>query len=140
MAVVKILKEGETNIDSTDIWRFNFYSDFPTFKIAEKGSHEISIQTGNTADAGSAYVILHELGYKPIFFAWIEYDGKSYPIYGEGDSQIKGILDEYGDETMIVVYTELDTDNLTIGVYSAPYGVQSTKSFIIRWLIMIDEF
>ena len=139
MSVIKILKEGESDIDSNDIWRFSFHSDFPVFKIFDAGSHDITI-LANQTDAG--YIISHNLGYLPIFFAFLKFGSITIPVFGYGDSGLYGvgIKDVYGDDTMIIVYTELTETTLKIGVQSAPYGVKNNVTFTVSWMIMLDEF
>jgi len=75
MAKVKILKTSETDIDSTDIWRFAVHSDYPTQKIDFSGTTSITIPTGS--DNGST-TINHSLGYAPVVYAMFEVYGSRY--------------------------------------------------------------
>jgi len=81
MAKVKILKSGETDIESTDIWRFCIHSDYPTQKVYASG------QTTLVIPAGSNYgekIITHSLGYAPIVMAMFETDsGIFVKVLGE---------------------------------------------------------
>jgi hypothetical protein len=80
MAKLKILKEGETNIDSTDIWRFTMHSGYPSQKIYEAAQTTLTILSGNT---GGTKTISHSLGYAPIVMAMFEnYSGKYVKVNG----------------------------------------------------------
>lgn len=138
MAKFKILKEGETDIDSTDIWRFAFHSDYPTFKIASGGSQEITLSSGNTE---ASHTIYHGLGYYPTFFAGIKYGSYYFPIQGYGiDFAITGLIDEYGDPMSIITYAfPYDSNNIRIGVESVPYASGYDYQFTAYWTIMLDE-
>jgi hypothetical protein len=138
MPILKVLKSGETDIDSSDIWRFALHSDYPTFKIKESGSQSVTLLSGTSK---ITHTITHNLGYYPMFFASVKYGSYDYPIRGYGiDNAITGILDIYGDPTSILTYAyPYDTNNLGIGISSVPYEVGSNYSFTVSWAIMIDE-
>lgn len=75
MAKLKILKTGETDIESTDIWRFCMHSDYPTQKIYASGQTTLTIPAGS--DTGTK-TIAHGLGYAPIVMAMFETDNSRY--------------------------------------------------------------
>lgn len=72
MAKFKILKTGETDIESTDIWRFCVNSDYPTQKIYAAGEETLTIPAG---DNQGIRTINHSLGYPPIVMAMFEISG-----------------------------------------------------------------
>jgi len=81
MAKLKILKEGETNIDSSDIWRFAVHSDYPTQKIALTGQTTITILNGNKSGSKT---ISHSLGFAPTVMASFEnYSGRYVKVLGD---------------------------------------------------------
>jgi len=138
MAKIKALKSGETDIESTDIWRFAFHSDYPTFKIATAGTQDVTILAGTS----EIYLdITHGLGYKPIFFAFLKYGIETIPIFGDGSGIFDtGILDEHGDPTSIITYQTLSDTKLRLGLYSAPYNLLNNTTFTLSWIIALDEF
>lgn len=137
--VLKILKEGETDVHSMDISKFAFHSEYPVFKIATAGNQNATIVANGT----ETYIdIPHNLGYKPIFLAFLKYANITSPIFGEGDSGLYGvgILDIYDLDATIIVYTELSETNLRIGLYTPFDPLKSNTTFNISWIIMLDEF
>ena len=138
MGKLKILKSGQTDIDSTDIWRFTFHSDYPTFKIFSSGTVDVTMLA--TTDE-IYYDISHNLGYKPLFFAYLEYNNVTIPIFGDGSGIFDvSILDIYGDPTSIITYSTLSDTTLRLGLLSTPYAVGSNTTFTLSWIIVLDEF
>lgn len=81
MAKLKILKTGETDIESTDIWRFCMHSDYPTQKIYASGQTTLTIPAGS--DTGTK-TIAHGLGYAPIVMAMFETEvGRFVKVTGQ---------------------------------------------------------
>lgn len=72
MAKFKILKTGETDIESSDIWRFCVHSDYPTQKIVSAGQTTLTIPAGENSGIKT---INHSLGYPPIVMAMFETAG-----------------------------------------------------------------
>lgn len=140
MAVFKILKEGQTNINSTDIWRFAIHSDYPNVKIKLAGSANFTMTAGNFY---AEYVIPHNLGYIPIVFGWVERSGKIYPC-----NLLTGISDVFFssdplDVCSVFAYCSADATNVYIGVYNkfpvdAP--AYSNYTFKAHWRISVDEY
>jgi hypothetical protein len=136
--VLKILKSGETDIESTDIWRFAQHSKYPTWKIESGGTGTITIPADDTN--WNYLTINHQLGYKPIFYATVDYLGKTYRIYGTQDSGITGIQNRFAtNETVLSQATLIDNNNLRVGLFSGPYGPAVSTSFTVSYLIMSDE-
>jgi hypothetical protein len=75
MAKLKILKQGETDITSNDIWRFSVHSDYPTQKIYASGQTTLTIPAGSN---NGIKTIAHGLGYAPIVMAMFETDNSRY--------------------------------------------------------------
>lgn len=137
MPEIRILKSGETDIDSTDIWRFSFHSKYPTFKINNSGSHNITILAGQDE---AYYDIVHNLNTEPIYFPYIlkgttsKYVPGYLPISGttvQGESDI-------ADVSYYAVLINANT--LRIGVY-LPYDYAlGNETFTVYWTIMEDEY
>lgn len=140
MAIFKILKEGQTDIDSPDVWRFAIHSDYPNVKIALGGSANFNMAAG-TWDA--FYTIPHNLGYIPIVFGWLERSGKIYPC-----NLMTGIDDVFydagpADICSVFSYCSADATNIYIGAYNkfptdAP--AYATYQFTAHWRVAVDEF
>jgi hypothetical protein len=80
MAKFKILKTGETDIESTDIWRFCIHSDYPTQKVYAAGQTTLTVSSGSNSGIKT---ISHSLGYAPIVMAMFEIDGgKFVKVFG----------------------------------------------------------
>ena len=90
MSVIKVLKNGKTDIDSTDISDFALHSDYKCQKIALATSVDITLPAGSTWLDGdyAEGVINHNLGYIPIFFPFVEFGGKGYEATGNANPQI----------------------------------------------------
>lgn len=88
MAKAKILKTGETDIESTDIWRFSLHSDYPTQKIVSAGETTLTIQAG---EKSGTKTINHSLGYAPIVMAMFEISGGRFvKVLGNTRAYISG--------------------------------------------------
>lgn len=139
MAKVKILKEGETNISSTDIWRFAFHSDYKTFKIKSEGSQSFTIYSGTD----EAHVdITHSLGYSPAYFSYIKYGSYSYPVQGDifvyyDDLYLPANI---GYDVAVRFYSFSDSTKLRIGAYFITSTATSNVSFEAKYKIMIDKW
>jgi hypothetical protein len=84
MAVVKILKQGETDKESNDIWRFALHSDYPAQKVALFGQTTLKILSGNTFGTKA---VVHSLGYAPIVFAMFQnYSNRYVKVNGQKNS------------------------------------------------------
>lgn len=93
MAKLKILKEGETDINSSDIWRFSVHSDYPTQQIYTSDHTTITIPAG---EVFGNTTVAHSLGYSPDVSAIFEVYGSRYKKVhghvgalrpGDGDGQ-----------------------------------------------------
>ena len=84
MAVFKILKLGETDIESNDIWRFALHSDFPAQKVAIFGQTTLKILSGNTYGSKA---LIHGLNYAPTVFAMFQnYSNRYIKVNGHKNS------------------------------------------------------
>lgn len=90
MAKFKALKIGFTDINSTDISDFSIHSDYKCQKIASVNSTTVTLPAGSNSINGdsASTTIAHNLGYIPIFFAFIQYNGKGYEAVGNANPQI----------------------------------------------------
>lgn len=143
MAVLKILKTGKDNIDSTDISDFAFHSEYPTFKIALSGSHTFTIQAGQSY---GEYTIPHALDYMPLYFANVKYAARSYNVTSvvtpfDETTYYIFLPNQSGWDSIINFYSSVDGDNLVIGASTGDgENLVSTATFTAYWLIMLDEF
>lgn len=141
MGRVRILKDGETDIESADIWRFALHSDYPNIKIKFSGSANFTMLTG---EWDAFYTIPHNLGYVPQVFGWLERSGKIYPC-----NLFTGITDVlYGpdpdfDQCTVFAYCFADATNVYIGAYNkfpVDAGAYANYAFTAHWRIAVDEF
>ena len=140
MAKVKILKSGETDIDSTDIWRFAMHSDYPNVKIKFQGSSNFTMVAGQW---DAYYTIPHNLGYIPQVWGWLERSGKIYPC-----NLLTGISDVFYDAgpydtCSVFAYCAADETNVYIGAYNkfpVDAGAYQNYTFKAHWKIAVDEF
>lgn len=135
--VLKILRSGQTDINSADIWRFAFHSGYQTFKIATSGSQEITMLAGTDR---IEHTVSHNLGYAPMYFAHILKGSYSWQV---PFSYYPGVeIDALGGGTTpIQFYSFLDDANtLKIGIYVPLDYALNNESFTVNWLIMLDEF
>ena len=139
MAEKKILKKGQTNINSTDIWRFAFHSGYPTYKIIGQGALTL---TANTPGGDLGYfaggMVSHNLGYKPQSFVFADFS--AYPPY-PGFEQIR-VTDVtawyifYYDDGNLYVSQSMDETGLYFGLESDIAG----KSLTFGYIITLDEW
>ena len=149
MPKLKILKQGETDINSTDIWRFAFHSEYPVYKIISSGSASMTMLAG---EFQTSYTITHNLGYVPMVFGFVQeasvtIGGTYFPgayIYpcnipadlfvfnNDGGGTGTQFIYCYADETTmtIVVHNQLPVD------YLSRYDC----TFNVYWRIAVDEY
>jgi hypothetical protein len=140
MAVIKILKDGETDIESTDISKFALHSDYKCQKIALASHVDITLPDGsNWFDGDFAEgVINHNLGYVPIFFPFVEYGGKGYEATGNANPQID--LPTQDDPVGAAFDILADSTQLHITVWPTGFGtVDGNQTFTIRAFFIQDE-
>lgn len=140
MAVFKVLKNGQTDISSTDKWRFAINSDCTNVKIKYSGSGNFVLPAG---DYDAYYTINHNLGYIPIVFGWVERSGKIYPC-----NLLTGINDvlfssDPADICTVMAICLADTSNIYIGVHNkfpvdAP--AYDNYSFKAHYRIAVDNY
>jgi len=139
MAKVKILKPGETDIESTDIWRFAFNSDYPTYKIKQSGSVTLTTQTvGGDLGYYHSATVAHGLGYVPQTFVFADFS--AYPPY-TGGTQIKktditGWIIFYYDDSYFYVSQYADENN----IYFYLEAPESGKVLTFDYIITLDEW
>ncbi len=137
MAVLKLLKPGETDIHSTDAWRRVMDSSYPTFKIAQTGSANFTIPAlGDISD----HTVTHNLNKYPVYFASVLKGTRSYQVPAWMPTDIEVPMDG-GGMAAVAFYSILDDLNtLRIGAY-LPYGyAANNETFTASWIITLDEF
>lgn len=75
MAKYKALRAGQTDIDSTDIWRFALHSDYPSQKIYEADEVTLTVESG---EVGGSVNVNHSLNYVPVVYAMFSLGGGRY--------------------------------------------------------------
>lgn len=139
MAKLKVLREGETNINSTDIWRFSLHSDYPTFKVLSSGQLTLSTLTAVDDWYYAQTAVAHNLGYKPITFVYADFS--SYPQY-PGDlaiktSDVSGWYIFYYNPSIIYVVQWSDSTNTYFRIATPEYNKSLTFYYTItadKWL------
>ena len=133
MAKVKILKEGETNISSTDIWRFAFHSNYPTFKIGSSGTVSLTATTVGGIGYIAETSVYHGLGYIPQTF--ITADFSAYTDYetetAAKTQDITGFFIYYHLGGALQVFQSVDANYIYFGISSWDSGDSLTFSYII---------
>ena len=137
MVKFRVLKTGETDINSTDIWRFALHSDYPNLKIGFSGSGSLTMASGEFI---AQYTVAHNLGYTPIAFGWLERSGKVWSC-----NQVTGIddvKDTANDTVAVFAYCTADATNVYIGAHNqlpvdAP--AKNNYTFTVYWKIAVDE-
>lgn len=140
MAKVRILRNGETDIKSSDIWRFAMHSDYPNVKIKFSGSGNFTMNTGQW---DASYTFAHNLGYIPQVFGWLERSGKIYPCNMlTGIDDVKYDTGPY-DFCTVGAYCSADDTNIYIGAYNkfpVDAGALTNYTFKAHWRVAVDEF
>ena len=140
MAKLKILKTGETNIESTDIWRFCYHSDYSTFKIYAQGTFNMTLTPiGDGSYNEVTNTLNHNLGYRPICFFHAVIGSQSIPFHGQTIFTNSGALDYYGDPADPLLGSTINTNDIDFR-FIAPFDVQSSVTATINYIIMLDEF
>ena len=131
-----MLKDGETDIDSSEIWRFASHSDYKNYKVGETGSVTIVLLAGTGSKVG---FISHNLGYIPVFFAYIEHEGKGYLVAGSNNNP-RISVPTGGGSTLISFSVEATSTALNIVARASIAGnPTSNETFIVRVFFIADE-
>ncbi|MDX9798841.1 MAG: hypothetical protein RBT05_08280 [Bacteroidales bacterium] len=141
MAIIKILKNGETDIESTDISKFALHSQYKCQKIAAVGSASIVLPAGSSWLDGGSYsaVINHGLGYIPLFWAFVEHSGKGYESVGNANPQID-LASGDGFPVGAAFNIDADSSNLNIEIWPTGFGeTANNETFTIRAFFILDE-
>lgn len=141
MAKIKILKDGETDIDSTDISKFALHSDYKCQKVALASYVNITLPAGSNYWDGdyASGVLYHNLGYIPLFFVFVEHGGKGYEACGNANPQID-LQSSDSDPVGASFSIDADSDKLNITVWATGFGTtQNNETFTIRVFFILDE-
>jgi len=142
MAVIKILKDGETDIESTDISKFALHSDYKCQKIALATYVQITLPAGSTCGNGDSAegVINHNLGYIPIFFPFVEFGGKGYEATGNANPQITVTPVNPNEPVGAAFDIWADSTQLHITVWPTGFGeTAGNNTFTVRCFFIEDE-
>jgi hypothetical protein len=132
MPVLKILKTGETDIDSTDISKFAVHSDYPAQKIYASGSTTITIPSGGLA---GSVTINHALGYSPSVTAMFEISGGRY-------IKVNGQKNVYRPDDEPSIYSiKVSTTSVTFQSIAsfATLAASSNVSITVYYIIFYEE-
>lgn len=145
MAKLKILKQGETDITSNDIWRFAMHSDHKNQKVTEIFSTTLFLPAGSSWLNGdyAEGVVTHNLGRYLAYYAEVFFNGKSYPVVGDASPQIPlQPVDPdplYGNVGAGFRITT-DENNAYIECWATNFGETATdNTFEIRFRFIIDD-
>ena len=125
----RILKSGETNINSNDIWRFVLHEGYPTQKVSLSGKQTVSFSIG---EEYKQVIITHNLGYVPKVKVSSEVSsGKVMRFSGSEEFQEEDFSQRF--YTYTVSSTQL---TITVGYYM---GAPGARSFEIYYVILRDD-
>ena len=142
MAKVKILKTGETDIESTDIWRFAMHSDYKNQKVTNIYQSTFTLPAGSNWLYDGSYVdavLVHNIGRILAYYAEVYFNGKSYPVIGDASPQIVVVS---SDEFPVGAGFRITTDenNAYIQCWATGLGITATDNkFTIRFRFIIDD-
>lgn len=124
-----MLKTGNTNINSTNISDFAIHSDYKCQKIALYSETTLVLpQYSNSLDGDSVSgTITHSLGYKPMFFAFVEYNGKGYEAAGNANPQIPVEQGQFFAVSVISDYIEGRYNDDTVSTLTDSYVAVNDK-------------
>lgn len=145
MAKLKILKSGETDINSTDIWRFAMHSDYKNQKVTEIYETTFTLPVGSSWLNGDyvSGVVNHNLGRYLAYYAEVFFDGKSYPVVGDASPQIP--LEPVDPDPLYGTVgagfrITTDENNAYIECWATGFGETATNNtFTIRFRFIIDD-
>ena len=136
MANIKILKNTQHDINSTNIWRFAFHSDYKTLKIVQSGKTDVTLASGSTSVSKT---IAHSLGYEPSFFVNILKNGKLWETYGATPCSLDDeILSNLGN-TGAYGYASVDNNNLYVDIDLSGATPTNDELFTIEYIIFLDQ-
>lgn len=141
MAVFKILKNGETDIESTDISKFALHSDYKCQKIAISTGVNIVLPAGSTWLDGDYVeaVINHNLGYIPLFFGFVQHRGKGYESAGNANPQID-LVSSDGYPVGAALDISADSTKLYITLWPTGFGTtRYAETFALKAFFIKDE-
>jgi len=139
MTVIKILKNGFDDIDSTDISDFALHSDYKCQKIALADELIKVLPSGSTTGDTVSGVINHGLGYIPLFWAFVEHESKGY----EAVANANPLIDLQSIDAFSVgagFNIDADSSNINIEIFTTGFGTtQNNETFKIRVFVILDE-
>lgn len=142
MAHAKILKDGKTNINSTDISDFAFHSDYKTLKIHKTDNITVVAPANSTSVSKTIY---HGLGYQPNIFVYVEYDGKLYEAYGGTTCAVDVPALYYGSDWPqdMYAFVSMNTSNLYVEIefldQTGNTKLKYNTTFKIHYFIQLDQ-
>lgn len=135
MAKARILRTGETDITSTDIWRYVLHENYPTQKIAIQGSQTVSLPSGSEFPA--IITISHDLGYQPICRVAGTLPSTRVIRVSGGITFSDEDMDEFALGYMSY---GTDSEDLIISVgYDYPIPTTANRSFTFYYIILEDN-
>ena len=138
-AKFKILKEGKTNINSTDISDFVIHSGYPNVKIKFSGSNNFTLSSGSYQ---AYHTVTHNLGYIPQAYGWVERNSKIYPCNLYAPTGEFGVKYNSTDDADVMTICSSTTTTTSIGVFiKFPVGATAytNYTFTAHWRIAVDN-
>ena len=137
MAFAKILRDDQTDINSNDIWRFAFHSDYKTLKIHKSGQTSATISAGNN---NTTKTIIHSLGYEPNFFVYILKNGRLWETYGSTPCSLSSEIPSDIGNVGAYGYASVDNNNLYIEIeLLGAATANNNEVFTIYYAIQLDQ-
>ncbi len=140
MARIKILKNGQTNINSNQIWRFALHSDYKCQKIARFGQASVTVPANSVGGSYWNSVIYHNLGYIPLFWCFVEHRGKGYETVGNYNPEINLEPVDPADPIRAGFDINATSSRLNIETFVLGWGENKyAENFRIRAYFILDE-
>jgi len=140
MPILKVLKSGETDIDSSDIWRFAMHSDYKNQKINSFLHTQLTLPAGSSW-LNSDYVevtIVNPTGNVSAFFATVEFGGYSYEVVGTANPQINLVsTDEFPVGAAFTIYP--DNSVFTIQCWPTSFGETATDNTFDIYISVVED-
>lgn len=131
----RILKSGETDINSSDIWRFVLHEGYPTQKVYTQGSFSLFLPSGSEFPA--SHTIYHNLGYMPVCrVSAIGVDGYLRRVTGGT------LFDDPSMDDYALGYMSYGVSNSDLAVsvgYSYPIPTTANRTFTFYYIILMDD-
>lgn len=108
-----------------------YASDYRTYKVNLEDSVEDTITAGDTEEF---LTVTHNLGYRPVVYAWLSRDGENHEIAGYR------LVEFPSGITIIAIWRHIDVNTVRFELYPSSSPQDITRTFRWTYKIMADEF